>query len=88
MANNFKGCEPQPMSLNDERLESPFDLNLTQLAKHEKSIWKKMHLWLKFEHITRLWHQRLGVNACSLVLVLKVELVVDGEPKILYEGFY
>jgi hypothetical protein len=30
----------------------------------------------------------LDANARSLVLVLEVKLVIDGEPKILYEGIY
>jgi hypothetical protein len=33
-------------------------------------------------------YQTAGANAHSLVLVLKVKLVVDGELKILYEGVY
>ncbi len=32
--------------------------------------------------ITRPWYRRLHVNACSIVLVLKVDLVIDGEPNI------
>jgi hypothetical protein len=88
MASNSGGYEPWPMSPNDKRDESPLDLNLTQLGKHEEPVWKITHLWLKFEHITKLWHRRLGANACSLVLVLEVELVIDGEPNILYEGVY
>ncbi len=52
-----------------------------------------MHLQLKFERITKPWHQRLGANApnlvlTSLVLVLEVKLVIDGELEILYEGVY
>ncbi len=76
------------MSPNDERHKSPLDLNWTQLAKREEPVRKRTHLQLKFEHITRLWHRRLSANARSLVLVLEVELVIDGEPKILYEGVY
>ncbi len=49
---------------------------------------RKMHLQLKFECITKPWHQRLGANAPSLILILEVKLVVDGELEILYEGVY
>ncbi len=47
-------------------------------------------LWAKSITITiiKLWHQRLGGNPCSLVLVLEVEPIVDGNLEILYEGMY
>ncbi len=45
-----------------------------------------MHLQLKFQRITKPWHLRLGANAHSLVLVLEVKPIIDGKPKILYEG--
>jgi hypothetical protein len=35
-----------------------------------------------------LTNRRLGVNARSLLLVLKIELIINGDPKILYEGIY
>jgi hypothetical protein len=70
MVTNFEGHEPQPMPLNHEGHESLLDLNLAQLAKHKKLIGRKMHSQLEFEHITRPWHRRLGVNARSFVLVL------------------
>ncbi len=47
-----------------------------------------MHLQLEFEHITRPWHWRLGANAHSLILVLKIKPTMDGKPEILYEGIY
>jgi hypothetical protein len=50
------GCELQPTPPNDEGHEMPLDLNLTQLAKHEKLVGRKMHPQLKFEHITKPWH--------------------------------
>jgi hypothetical protein len=56
------------------------------MAKHEELIKSIMHPQLECECITKPWHQRLGANACSLVLVLVVKLVIDGKPKILYEG--
>jgi hypothetical protein len=47
-----------------------------------------MRLQLEFEHITRPWHWRLGANAHSLILVLKIKPNMDGKPKILYEAIY
>ncbi len=76
------------MPLNDKGYELPLDLNLTQLVEHEKLVRRRIHLRIEFEHITRLWHWRLGVSTCSFVLVSEVEFVIDGEPKILYEGVY
>jgi hypothetical protein len=88
MASNFKGHEPRSTPPNDERHESYPNLNLTQLVKHEESVGRKMHLQLEFEHITRPWHWRLGANAHSLILVLKIKPTMDGKPEILYEGIY
>jgi hypothetical protein len=88
MASNFEGHEPRSTPPNDERHESSTNLNLTQLAKHEESVGRKMRLQLEFEHITKSWHWRLGANAHFLILVLKIKPIVDGKPKILYEGIY
>jgi hypothetical protein len=63
-------------------------LNFTQLAKHKKLVKRRTHPRLEFECITISWHWKLGANARSFVLVLEVEHVVDGKPKILYEGVY
>jgi hypothetical protein len=35
-----------------------------------------------------LTNRRLGANARSLVLVLEVEPIINGDPNILYEGIY
>jgi hypothetical protein len=43
MVSNFKGRAPRPMPLNDERHESPPNLNLTLQVKHEEPIKRKMH---------------------------------------------
>jgi hypothetical protein len=56
MASNSRGRELQPMPPNDEKHETPLDLNLTQLVKHKELVGRRMHLRLKFEHITRRWH--------------------------------
>jgi hypothetical protein len=80
MASNSGKCEPQPMPPNDEGHESSPNLNLMQLAEHKKSIGRKMHPWLEFDHITEPWHWRLGANAHSFVLVLEIKLVIVGEP--------
>jgi hypothetical protein len=73
---------------NNEGHELFLDLNLTQLAKHKEPVRRRMCPWLEFEHITRLWHWRLGANARFLVLVLEVEPAINGELKIFYEGIY
>jgi hypothetical protein len=80
MASNFKRHEPRSAPPNDERHESSPNLNLTQLAKHEESVGRKMRLQLEIEHITRPWHWRLGANAYSLILVLEIKPTVDGKP--------
>ncbi len=41
MASNSKRCELQPMPPNDEGHETPLDLNLTQLAKHEELVGRR-----------------------------------------------
>jgi hypothetical protein len=41
MVNNFGRREAQLMPPNDKGHESPFDLNLTQLAKHKELIEKR-----------------------------------------------
>ncbi len=55
------------------------------------------HNWLSMKNrqkknvlSTRIWvhHQTMGANAHSLVLVLEIKLVVDGELEILYESVY
>jgi len=41
MANNFGRCEPRLSQLNDKKHELHLDLNLKQLAEHEKLVGKK-----------------------------------------------
>jgi hypothetical protein len=43
---------------------------------------------IEFECIIQPWHQRLGVGAHSLVLVLEVKVATTNEPKIKYEGIF
>jgi hypothetical protein len=63
-------------------MELPPNLDLTQLAEHKELVKRRIYLQLKFEHITKPWHLRLGANGRSVVLVPKVDLAIDGEPKI------
>jgi hypothetical protein len=56
MVSNFKGHAPRPMPLNDERHESPLDLNVALLVKHEKLVERKLHHSLEFEPIIKPWH--------------------------------
>jgi hypothetical protein len=88
MASNFTGHELQFAPPNDERHELSPNLNLTRFAENEKPIGRRMRLQLEFEHITKPWHWRLGANAHSLILVLKIRPNMDGKPKILYEAIY
>jgi len=41
MASNFGRCEPQLTPLNEEKLKLLPNMNLMQLAKHEKLIERK-----------------------------------------------
>jgi len=64
-------------------------VNLTQVPRLEEEIGgRQVHPPIKFERITRHWHQRLGIDSCSLVLVLKVKSTTTDEPKITYEGVF
>jgi hypothetical protein len=57
-------------------------LDLTQLAEHKELVERKIYPQLKFDHISKPWHRRLGANERSIVLVPKVDLAIDGEPNI------